>query len=274
MLANLRIHWTILKTCIEERLVYRADFAFGTLVRFLPIVTQIFLWGAIYAAAGHDPGRRMNGYTYRDMVAYYLLVMVSRAFSSMPGLSEGIASTIRDGTIKKYLTQPIDMLGYLFWHRVAHKLVYYAVAAAPYLLVFWLCRGYFNGWPDGLTVAGWTAALVLSFLVGFLLEALIGLIGFWFLEVSSLIFIYMMFNYFLSGHMIPLDWLPAVISRPVELLPFKYLAYFPAAIMLQRYTHAELARELLIELAWVVALFAANRLAFARGVRRYGAFGG
>jgi len=274
MLANLRIHWTILKTCIEERLVYRADFAFGTLVRFLPIVTQIFLWGAIYAAAGHDPGRRMNGYTYRDMVAYYLLVMVSRAFSSMPGLSEGIASTIRDGTIKKYLTQPIDMLGYLFWHRVAHKLVYYAVAAAPYVLVFWLCRGYFNGWPDGLTVAGWTAALVLSFLVGFLLEALIGLIGFWFLEVSSLIFIYMMFNYFLSGHMIPLDWLPAVISRPVELLPFKYLAYFPAAIMLQRYTHAELARELLIELAWVVALFAANRLAFARGVRRYGAFGG
>ena len=59
-----------------------------------------------------------------------------------------------------------------------------------------------------------------------------------------------------------------------EFLPFKYLAYFPAAIMLRPHTHAELARELLIELAWVVALFAANRIAFARGVRRYGAFGG
>ena len=48
MLTSLRIQWTILKTCLEERLVYRADFAFGTFVRFLPIVTQIFLWGAIY----------------------------------------------------------------------------------------------------------------------------------------------------------------------------------------------------------------------------------
>ena len=42
----------------------------------------------------------------------------------------------------------IDMLGYLFWHRVAHKLVYYAVAAGPFALVFWLCRDYFSGWPD------------------------------------------------------------------------------------------------------------------------------
>jgi hypothetical protein len=30
----------------------------------------------------------------------------------------------------------------------------------------------------------------------------------------------------------------------------------------------------LIELGWVIGLFAANRIAFARGVRRYGAFGG
>src|SRR5579863_5774647 len=80
MISNLRIHWTILKTCLEERLVYRADFAFGTLVRFLPIVTQIFLWGAIYAVAPDGNERRINGYTYRDMVAYFLLAMVARAF--------------------------------------------------------------------------------------------------------------------------------------------------------------------------------------------------
>ena len=35
---------------MEERLVYRADFALGTLMRFLPIVTQIFLWAAVFAA--------------------------------------------------------------------------------------------------------------------------------------------------------------------------------------------------------------------------------
>lgn len=280
MLASLRVNWVILRTCLEERLVYRGDFAFATLMRFLPIVTQIFLWGAVYAVGTDDAHEKLNSYTYRNMVAYYLLAMVGRAFSSMPGLASGIARDVREGTVKKFLIQPIDMLGYLFWHRVAHKLVYYLVAAGPFGLVFFLCRGYFDGWPDGLTVAAWMASLVLAFLVGFLLESLIGLVSFWFLEVSSLIFIYMMINYFLSGHMIPLDWLPAPISEWVQFLPFKYLAYFPATILLEgpdggpRYSHAELGLHLGLELLWIAALLALNRLAFARGVRRYGAFGG
>src|SRR5438876_12379865 len=141
----MRANWFILKTCISERLTYRADFAFATLVRFLPIVTQVFLWTAVYNTAKLPD---LNGYTLKNMVAYALLVMVGRAFSSMPGLASGIARDVRDGTVKKYLTQPIDMLEYLFWHRVAHKLVYYVVAIGPFALVFWLCRAYFDGWPD------------------------------------------------------------------------------------------------------------------------------
>jgi len=274
MMATARLNWVILKTCVEERLVYRADFAFATLVRFLPIVTQIFLWGAIFAVHSDNPQHKLNSYTYANMVAYYLLAMVARAFSSMPGLANGIARDVQDGTIKKYLTQPIDMLGYLFWHRVAHKLVYYMIATVPFLLVFFLCRSYFGALPDAPIILGWVFSLMFAFLIGFLLESLIGLISFWFLEVSSLLFIYMMLNYFLSGHMIPLDWLPSPLGDWVQLLPFKYLAYFPAAIMLDRYEVGELYRQLGIELCWIVGLLIANRIAFHRGTRRYGAFGG
>ena len=42
--------WTILRISLEERLVYRGDFALGTLMRFLPIVTQVFLWAAVFSA--------------------------------------------------------------------------------------------------------------------------------------------------------------------------------------------------------------------------------
>lgn len=172
------------------------------------------------------------------------------------------------------------MIGYLFWHRVAHKLVYYFVATVPFVIVFYLCRSYFPGRPDGLTILAWVAALLMGFLIGFLMESLIGLISFWFLEVSSLMFVYMMINYFLSGHMIPLDWLPSPLSDWVQYLPFKFLAYFPATILLQdpdkqpRYSHDELLSELMIELCWIAGLFLLNRIVFNRGVRRYGAFGG
>lgn len=274
MLASLRVNWVILRTSIDERLTYRGDFAFGTLMRFLPVVTQIFLWGAVFAVHTPQAHQQLNGYTYREMVAYYLLVLVGRAFSSMPGLADSIARDVRDGTIKKYLTQPVDMLAYLFWARVAHKLVYYFVAIGPFALVFYLCRSFFAGWPGPVTLAACVLSLCLAFLIGFLLEALIGLISFWFLEVSSLLFIFMMLNYFLSGHMLPLDWLPAPLNGWVLYLPFQYLAYFPAAILLGRYTPDQLATHLAVECGWVALLFVANRVAFARGVRRYGAFGG
>ena len=277
----MRANWFILRTCISERLTYRADFAFATLVRFLPIVTQVFLWTAVFAG---DSTRVVNGYKLNDMVAYSLLVMVGRAFSSMPGLAGGIARDVRDGTIKKYLTQPVDMLAYLFWARVAHKLVYYVVAAAPFALVFYLCRGYFSFAPDLATVVGFMLSLVIAFLIGFLLECLIGLISFWFLEVSSLVFIFMMLNYFLSGHMVPLDWLVTIFgNRPgleetvrtgMMLLPFPYLAYFPASLMLGKQVGTDLWVHLAVGGLWVIILLLANRVVFSRGVRRYSAFGG
>ena len=92
------VWWMILKTSLGERLVYRGDFALGTLMRFLPIITQIFLWYAVFDAIGTVEGQQsaqIGGFGFRDMVAYYLLTMIARAFSSMPGLASGIAQQIR-----------------------------------------------------------------------------------------------------------------------------------------------------------------------------------
>lgn len=272
MPARAQTWWTILRISIEERLVYRGDFALGTLMRFLPIITQVFLWGAVFSAVrGRD---EIAGYSYADFIAYYLLTMISRAFSSMPGLASGIARDIREGTVKKYLIQPIDMLGFLFLYRLAHKLVYYAVAAGPFALVFFLCRDYFPGWPDTTTFLAFLASLVMAFLLGFFLEATIGMVGFWFLEVSSLLFVYMLFNFFFSGHMFPIDMLPGYWDDLVRMIPLQYLAYFPAAVFLGKITGPELAWGLAVEAGWVLFFMAASRVAFHRGVRRYSGFGG
>ena len=103
----------------------------------------------------------------------------------------------------------------------------------PFALVFFLCRGYFPGWPDAVDAARrFWLSLVMAFLLGFFMEATIGMIGFWFLEVSSLLFVYMLFTFFFSGHMFPIDMLPAPWSYIVRLMPLQYLAYFPAAVFL------------------------------------------
>ena len=281
MYARVTTWWTILRIGLEERLVYRGDFALGTLMRFLPIVTQIYLWWAIFESlreargAGPDDPVELAGFSYPDMVAYYLLVMVSRAFSSMPGLASGIALQIRNGEIKKYLVQPVDLLGFLLLNRFAHKLAYYSVAIGPFALVFFLCRDYFHtGWLDIQTIAAYVASLVMCLLLGYFLEASIGLVGFWFLEVSSLLFIYMLLSFFLSGHMFPLDLLGEPWRSIVDLMPLKYLAYFPAAVFLGKVTGPELVKGLCLQAFWLVFFIALSRWLFHRGVRRYSGFGG
>lgn len=271
MYARAKTWWIILRICLEERLVYRGDFALGTLMRFLPIVTQIFLWAAIFSAAGSS---RIVGYSFHDFVAYYLLTMVTRAFSSMPGLASGIAQQIRDGEIKKFLIQPVDLVGFLLLSRVAHKLVYYGVAVGPFALVFFLCRGFFPGWPPPEVLLAFCASLVMAFLLGFFLEAAIGMIGFWFLEVSSLLFVYMLFNFFFSGHMFPLDMLPQPWSTLVQWIPLKYLAYFPAAVFLGKVEGPQIVAGLAVQAAWIAGLAVLCRVALRRGIQRYSGYGG
>jgi ABC-2 type transport system permease protein len=273
--SSLRTWWIILRVSIEERLVYRGDFALGTLMRFLPLVTQVFFWGAIFdAVAGGVAHATIAGYTYEQMIAYYLLTQISRAFSSMPGLATNISLQIRNGEIKKFLIQPVDLIGFLLLNRVAHKLVYYVVAAAPYALVFFLCRSFFDGWPEPQIMVAYIASLLMSFLLGFFLEASLGLIGFWWLEVSSLLFIYMLFNFFFSGHMFPIDMLPGYWGTLVRMIPLQYLAYFPAAVFLGKVQGTELIWGLVIQAAWVLFFIVLCRVMFYLGVKRYSGFGG
>lgn len=278
MIARAQTWWMILRIALEERLVYRGDFWLGTLMRFLPVVTQVFLWGAVFAGMGvvakSAQSGEIGGFTFHDMVAYYLLAMIGRAFSSMPGLASGIALQIRNGEIKKFLVQPIDMIGFLFLQRVAHKLVYYGVALVPFAIAFYLFRGYFNGWPSWEVIAAFCISLVLAFLLGFFMEALIGLVGFWTLEVSSLLWVFMLLNFFLSGHMFPLSILSAPWDTVAMAIPLQYLAYFPAAVFLEKVSGAAMWQGVAIQAAWVLFFITACRVMWNRGVRRYSAFGG
>jgi ABC-2 type transport system permease protein len=270
--STLQTYRTILRISLEERLVYRGDFALGTLMRFLPFVTQVFFFGAVFEAKG--PGQTIAGYTYREMIAYYLLTQVARAFSSMPGLASSIALSIREGEIKKYLIQPVDLIGFLLLGRVAHKLVYYVVAAGPFALVFFLCRGFFSGWPEPSVLLAFVASLVMSFLLGYFMEVTLGMLGFWFLEVSSLLFVYMLFTFFFSGHMFPIDMLPHPWDTVTRAIPLQYLAYFPAAVFLGKIQGSDLAWGLGLEFGWLVVFIVLARVTFHLGVKRYSGYGG
>jgi viologen exporter family transport system permease protein len=60
----------------------------------------------------------------------------------------------------------------------------------------------------------------------------------------------------------------------VQALPLQYMAYFPAAVFLQKISGAAMWQGLAVQTAWIVFFIVACRVAFHRGVRRYSAYGG
>jgi ABC-2 type transport system permease protein len=272
---TLRKYYRIFRASLIERMVYRADFFINTILRFLPMVTTILLWSAVFAGTDDNPeGKELKGFTYHQMIAYLLLVHISRMFSSMPGLANTIAHDIRDGSLKKYLVQPLDLIGYLLSYRIAHKAAYITMSSLPYAGLFLACGRFFDTFPDGVTLAAYVASLFMGFLIGFFFEATLGMVGFWFLEVSSLLWVVNTLNFFVSGQMFPLDLLGEPWAAILKAMPFQYMAYFPAAVFLGKIQGMQLVQGLLLELFWAVAFFVMARVLYRIGLRRYSAFGG
>jgi ABC-2 type transport system permease protein len=270
-LGRLRKYAMIFRVSLSERLTYRADFFLATILRFLPMLTTILLWTAVFKGSGRA---ELDGFSLRQMIAYLLLVHISRMFSSMPGLASGIARDIRDGSLKKYLLQPIDMIAYLVSYRAAHKAAYIATSALPYALLFFLCRDYFDGLPPAPIFAAYVVSLLLAFVIGFFFEVCIGMIGFWFLEVTSLLYIVNTLNFFVSGQMFPLDLLSPFWAGLFKAMPFQFLAYFPAAVFLGKITGWALVQGLVVEASWAVTFVILSRWLYRYGLRRYSAYGG
>src|SRR4051794_578749 len=63
-------YWKILRVSLIERMAYRGDFLLGSFLRFLPMLTTILLWTAIYSGAEAAGREELAGYRYREMIAY------------------------------------------------------------------------------------------------------------------------------------------------------------------------------------------------------------
>ena len=269
---SIRKYLNILKVSLVERLAYRGDFLLGTVLRFLPMISAILLWKSVYQGAETDV---LSGYTYSQVIAYLLLVHVSRMFSSMPGLAAGVARDIRDGNLKRYLIQPLDLMAYLLAYRAAHKMAYIATSALPYGGLFLVCAGYFETFPSLASVGFWILSLLLGFLLGFFFELTLGMLGFWMLEVTSFLYLVNTLNFFVSGHFFPIDLMePAGLAVFLKMLPFQYLAYFPAAVFLGKIPPDQLLPMLGVQFLWVLFFAFVSRILWRLGLRRYSAFGG
>ena len=265
-------YWHAINIGIQNTLVYRANFLFRSVFGLIPLVGTIFLWRVVYAGKPSDP--EVAGYTLAGMISYYLLVTIVDMLTAVTDDDWQIAGDIREGNINQFLLKPIDYLTYRLCLFSANRVIYTMVALVPVGLFILAQRRYFAMPISAVSFGCFLLSTVLTGLLQFLMSYSMALLAFWVLEVSTFIFILFAFEYIAGGHMFPLDILPPWLAQLLNYTPFPYQLFFPVSIYLGRTAGAALWRGLLVQTFWVLLFYLIARWAWARGIRKYTAFGG
>jgi ABC-2 type transport system permease protein len=263
-------YWHVINVGIQNTLVYRMNFLFRSAFSLIPLFATISLWRAIYSG---QPGS-VAGYTLAQMISYYLVVTIVDSLTAVTEDDWQIAADIKDGNISQFLLKPIDYLTYRLCLYGAGRLVFTACAFVPVGVFLFFQRESFVLPADAVAVGWFAVSLVLTALLQFLISYTMALLAFWVLEVSTFIFILFAFEYIASGHLFPLDILPAGVLQALHFTPFPYMLFFPVNIYLGRVGGAALYEGLIIQALWVVAAYGLARFVWSRGIRKYSAVGG
>jgi ABC-2 type transport system permease protein len=236
----------------------------------VPLLGTFFLWRAMFAARHESIG----GYGFRAMIYYFLLTTFVTNLITPTEDEWQIAADIREGQINALLVKPIDYLAYRTSLFLGYR-VTYSTLTLPLTALLFACFAHYVTLPQhGMTWLWGGCSLLLAAFLQFFVTYSVAMLAFWLLEISTAVFIVYSFEYFLSGHLFPLDLLPGWFREVSDWLPFTYELFFPVQILQERVTGAALFHGLLIQSAWVVIMWAVGRLLWRSGVRRYQAFGG
>lgn len=231
----------------------------------LYIIVLLYLWSAIYRE-----GQTAGNYTLFELTTYYILqLMINTIIFSY--VSWDIIDNIKDGNFSNFLTKPIDYYHYWFTVNLSGKIIeaIFVTIAVGIISIFFY--GYFQP-PQGLSsIIYFIIAVFLGIILAFELDFCIGLITFWLTQVRTFKYMLQTLILFFSGAMLPLDLFPGFFQKISDLLPFKYLVFYPVSIYLGKVENPWFS--FLLLLFWICFFYGISRILLARGIKRYEAVG-
>jgi ABC-2 type transport system permease protein len=255
---------------LQNTFVYRWNFFLRALFGLFPLIGTIFIWGAIFEAKGGG----INNFDYASMVFYFLLVLALDTLITPADDEWQVAADIREGQMNAFLVKPMNYLLYRLSLFASNRLLY-TVVTLPVLVVTFLAFRTYIAWPSSWVTWAWAiVSVILAAMLQFLISYSVALLAFWMLEISTVVFIIYSFEYFLSGHMFPISFMPEGIQGILRLLPFPYELYFPISIFMEQVRGRELWNGMLIQTCWVLLIYLGASALWRGGLRKYQAVGG
>jgi ABC-2 type transport system permease protein len=261
----MRKYWTVFWVNWQNSLQYRGPTFIYILGNILRVSVLLYLWNAIYRSDG-----RLGNYTLPDLITYYLLqLMINSLVISY--VSWEIVDQIREGAFSNFLVRPVNYLHYWFTVNLSGKILEGAMILVVGAILSFVLIDYISFPSHGSSFLLFLLSLLLGAVLAFEFEFAIGLLAFWLVQANAFKYMLQYIVFFFAGALLPLDLFPRAFEEVARALPFRYLAFFPIQIFLEKEPHP--VKGLLGALAWCAALYLFLRFALRRGIARYEAVG-
>lgn len=262
--------WLVEAGKLETKRVlsYRVDFWLQFAVSVLAeVVIAYFLWSSLF---GGDPNKKIGGYTFHQMLLYYLFVpFVGRMVRSHEDFS--MATEIREGGINKFLIYPVSHLQY----KVMQKFVYTGLALFQMFLgLFFVAYllGVAVNWDITNFVLGIAAAFSSMLLYGMMLMTL-EIIAFWAETVWSLGVMLRFIAMFFGGAFIPLNLFPEWGQKILMMTPFPYLFSNAIKTFMGEHSVQQSLYGIGMTLLWVIPMALIMVATYKKGLKQYTGIG-
>jgi ABC-2 type transport system permease protein len=254
------------KTTFAAMVQYRASLVIWMIAQVLEPLVYLIVWSTVSNSGGGSVG----DYTTRAFAGYFILLLLVNHVSYTWIMYE-YEYRIRQGMLSFALLKPVHPIHADIAENLSSKAI-----TTPFMLL--VAGGLALLFQPLVTPAPWALlasvpALMLAFLVRFLLEWTLAQMAFWTTRVSATNQAYFVLVLFLSGQIAPLTLFPWPIQAVAAVLPFRWLIGFPVELLLGRLTPAQALTGLGAQIVWLIVALGLVRLVWRAGVRIYSAVG-
>lgn len=253
----------------QKQIAYKVEYFVGLVNGFLYVFVFTSLWNAIYSFSNQK--QLQTSFTKSSIISYAVFAMVIKISFTMD--DQITTRKIRTGNLVTDLIKPINYF-YLTLSECIGQTLFHAFARGLPVLVLSLIV--FDIKMPG-EVSNYILLIVsclMGYFILFMINYLIGLLAFWFVETFSFqLMKYGLYALF-SGGIIPIDFFPAEVQPVMNFLPFKYILYIPTCLFLGRFDNKTICVSMLGQAVWVIFLLILSKIAWDKAMKKLIIHGG
>lgn len=251
-----------------DLLAYKFNILTWFIVSIFEVLCIVFLWVAVYSNSLDGVNSVINGFNFKEMIAYLVMVNLFTFVTFDGSTLWTINEEIRKGTISMAFTRPISYrkrflasnLGSVFVMNLMLGIPCFVIAYTVFILLGFIVVE--SIWAFLIHIILFFIAQLLASVINDVINYIFGVLCFYTSSGWGINQIMRVIVSFFSGTLVPLSFFPGFFGEIVNILPFAGMAQNPVLILLMKVDLINSLKLIGLSLFWWIILEIIGMLLF------------